>query len=160
MGRRRWAVDVSKGYRLLKAITHVFSRQVRLVKVPSVGNVSAVNGCKEVSYAETCLPYTLTLNDQRSIWTDQHGASTHTTDGSSGTLFVNGNVTAHDDGVSSIPTLALDPVDTVEQRSGGTVTGVLVVDTLNVVVARGGEEVHEQGLCGFRLVDQGLGTDV
>ena len=102
----------------------------------------------------------LTLNDQGSVGANQHGASTHSTDRSGGTLLVDSNITAHDDGVSSVPRLALDPVDTVEESSGGTVTSVLVVDTLDIVVAGRGEEVHEEGLGGLGFVNQGLGSDI
>ena len=139
----------------------VLGREIGLVKVPSVGNVSTVNGWKvERSHVQRHITSALTLNDQRRVGADQQGASAHTPDGSGAALLVNGDITAHDNRVSSVPRLALDPVDAVEERGGGAVTGVLVVDTFNVVVAVLGEEVHEQGLGGLGLVDQGLGSDI
>jgi hypothetical protein len=102
----------------------------------------------------------LTLNDQRSVGTNEHGASTHTTDRTSGTLLVDGNVTSKHDSVPAVPRFTLHPVDGVEEGSGRTVASVLGVDTLNIVVTRGVEEVHEDGLCSLGFVNQGLGSDV
>ena len=102
----------------------------------------------------------LTLEDQRSVGSDQTGESTGSTDGPSGSLGVDGDISSKDDGVPSVPALALDPVDGVEERSGTSVTGVLAVDPLDVHVARSGKEVHEDGLYGLGLVDDRLGPYV
>ena len=102
----------------------------------------------------------LTFEDQRSVGSDQTGKSTGSTDGPSGSLGVNGDISSKDDSVPSVPTLALDPVDGVEERGGTSVTGVLAVDSLDIVVTRSGKEVHEDGLYGFRLVNDRLGSNV
>ena len=102
----------------------------------------------------------LTLQHKRGIRANEHGTRAHTAHRPRRALFVDSNVTAHHNGVPAIPALALNPVDTVEEGSGGTVARVLVVDTLDVVVARSGEEFHEDRFGGFGFVDQGFGTDV
>jgi len=100
----------------------------------------------------------LTLEDDGGVRSDEHGNGTSTTNGTSSTLSVDGNVTSHDKSVASIPRGALDPVDGVEECGRSTVAGILGVDALNVgVVAK---EVHEDSLDRLGLVDQGLGADV
>jgi hypothetical protein len=104
--------------------------------------------------------FVLTLEDQWGVGANQHGTSTHTTDWSRTSLLVDGNITAHDNRISAIPRLALDPVDTVEKSSGGTVTSVLVVDTLDVVITSRGKEVHEESLGSLGLVNQGFSSNI
>jgi hypothetical protein len=102
----------------------------------------------------------LTLEDQRSIRPNQHCTSSSTSRRPRRSLSVDSDVSTEDDGVSSVPRRRLDPVNGVEEGGSRTVAGVLGVDTLNVGVAVGLEEVHEDGLDRLGLVDDGLGTDV
>ena len=103
---------------------------------------------------------TLTFHSQGRVGADEHGDSTGTTGRATAALCVDSDVTANDNRVPSVPRRRLDPVDGVEEGRGGTVAGVLGVDTLDVGVARRLEEVHEHGLDRLGLVDDRLGTDV
>lgn len=100
----------------------------------------------------------LTLEDDGGVGSDEHGNGTSTTNGTSSTLSIDGNITSNDKSVTAIPRGRLDPVDGVEQSRGSTVAGVFGVDALDVgVVAK---EVHQDSLDRLGLVDQGLGADV
>lgn len=122
----------------------VFRGEVGLVKVPEVAHVGAVSG----------------LKDERSVRPDKHGNGAGTTDGAGGTLGVDGNVAGDHDSLTAVPGAALNPVDGVEESRGTTVAGVLAVDTLDVVVARGGKEVHEDRLDRLGLINDCLRTDI
>ena len=102
----------------------------------------------------------LTFEDQRSVRSDEHGARAGTTYGTSPTLRINRNVTGKDDGITTVPGRALNPVNRVEERCGRAVAGVFGVNAFNVVVTRGSEEVHEDGLDGLGLVNDSLRTDI
>lgn len=100
------------------------------------------------------------LEDELSIWANEHGNNTNTTGWSGGTLLVKSNVTSNNDSVSSIPSRGFHPVDSVEQSVGSTVAGVDGIDTLNVGVSVWGKELHQHGLDGLGLVQQSLGSDL
>ena len=102
----------------------------------------------------------LTLKDQRGIGANQDGARACTTDGAGTAFCVDSDVAGEDDGVAAVPAAALDPVDGIEGGVGGAVARVLGVEALDVVVAGGGEEVHEDGLDRLGLVDDGLSADI
>ena len=102
----------------------------------------------------------LTFDSKRRIGTNEHGDGARTTSGTAAALGVDGNVTANDDRVAAVPRGGLNPVDRVEERSGGTIASVLGVDALNVSVAGLGEVVHEMGLSRLRLVNDSLRADV
>ena len=101
----------------------------------------------------------LTFKNNRGVGSDQHGASSGTASGSGGALGIDGNVSGEDDGVPSIPGRRLDPVDGVENCSGGAIARVLAIDTLDIIIARLCEKVHKGSLDGFGLVDDGLRAD-
>jgi hypothetical protein len=103
---------------------------------------------------------TLTFEHKRGVGTDEHSACTGTTRGSAGTLSVDGYITTDDEGVAAVPGGRLDPVDSVEQRGRRAIASVLGVDTLDVGVAMGGKEVHEERLGRLGEVDGGLCADV
>ena len=142
--------------------THVFCRQVWLVKVPSVGNVRSMNSWSHQPIASH--PFLVdpipTFNDQRRVRSNQHCTSSHPSYRSRTPFLVNGNVPTHDDCVPSIPRFGLDPVNAIEQRRSGTITRILVVDAFDVMVAGRGEEVHQEGFGRFGFVDKSFGTDV
>lgn len=117
--------------------------------------------CRAKTGSHLLLPVLrLTLEDNRSIGANEHGAGTHTTDRTSRALLVDGNVATHDNSVAAVPRLGLHPVDAVEEGGGRAVAGVLRVDTLNVKVAVLGKEVHKEGLGRLGLVNDSLSADV
>ena len=61
--------------------------------------------------------------------------------------------------MTAVPGAALHPVDGVEERVGGAIAGVDGVGALERGVARGCEELSEDGLDGLGLVKGGLGAD-
>jgi hypothetical protein len=102
----------------------------------------------------------LTVKDNRCVWSNEYGTCTSTTSGSSGTLGVYGDITAYDNSIASIPRTRLDPVNGIEKCSCSAVASVLGINTLDVEVARLGEEVHEGCLNRLGLVDDGFGANV
>ena len=102
----------------------------------------------------------LTFENDRGVGSNQHSTGSSTTSRPGGTLSVDGNVTGEDNGVSPIPGRRLDPVDGVENCGGGAIAGVLAINPLNIIVAGLREKVHEGGLDGFGLVDDGLSADL
>lgn len=123
----------------------VLAGEVGLVEIVGVGDVGGTQ---------------TRLEDNRGIRTDQHGDTASTTGGAGSTSGVQSNVTANDDGITAVPGGGLEPVDAVEDGIGTTVAGVDGVDTLNVGVAVGGEQLHQDGLDGLGLVQEGLGADL
>jgi hypothetical protein len=123
----------------------VLAGEVGLVEIICVG---------EVGGTETG------LEDDRSIGANDHGNATSTTSGTGSTSGVQGNITADHNGITTIPGGGLEPVDAVEDGVGATVAGVDVVDTLNVGVSVRSEKLHENGLDGLGLVQQGLGANL
>lgn len=101
-----------------------------------------------------------TLEYKRSVGSDQDGTGTGSTSGTGGTLGVDRDVTAEDDGVAAVPAAGLDPVDGVEEGGGRTVAGILGVDALNVRVAIALEKRHQDGLDRLGLIDDGLGSNI
>jgi hypothetical protein len=142
----------------------VFGGEVGLVEVVDVGHVGSVDGCRgrRISLNEEKgrmeESKERTLENEGSVRADEHSDGSSTTNRSRTTLSVDSDVTSDDNGVTTVPRARLDPVDSVEKGGGSSVASVLRVDTLDVRVA--GEEVHEDGLDGLGLVDQGLGSDV
>jgi len=123
----------------------VLAGQVRLVKVVGVGEVGAT---------ETG------LEDDGGIGTNQHGDTASTAGRAGSTLGIQSNVTADNDGITAVPGGRLEPVDAVEDGVGATVTRVDGVNTLNVGVAMRGEQLHQDGLDGLGLVQEGFGADL
>lgn len=123
----------------------VLAGQVGLEEVVGVGDVGGT---------ETRLEH------NRGVGADQHGDTASTTGRASSTLGVQGNVTANNDGISAIPSRGLEPVDAVENSVGATVASIDVVNTLNVGVSVRSQKLHQDGLDGLGLVQQGLGTDL
>lgn len=99
-----------------------------------------------------------TLENERSVRADEHGARASTTDGARTALGVDGNVARDDECVAAVPAARLDPVARVEERCRAAVARVLRVDALDVRVAR--EEVHQERLDRLAFVNQRLGADV
>lgn len=102
----------------------------------------------------------LTFKRKRRVRADEHRARASAARRASAALSVDRDVSAHDERVAAVPRGGLDPVHGVEERGGGAVARVLGVDALDVGVAGGGEEIHEERLARFREVDGGLGPDV
>ena len=78
-------------------------------------------------------------------------------------MFVTTSSTASasdNDGVTTVPSRRLNPVDGVEQSVGATVARIHCVNTLNVVVAALVEQLHKNRLDRLRLVEQGLSADL
>lgn len=123
----------------------VLAGEVGLVEVVSVGEVGAT---------ETG------LEDDRGVGANQHGNAASTTGGTGSTLGVQGNIAADNDGVTAVPGGGLEPVDAVEDSVGTAVAGVDGVNALDVGVAGGSEELHQDGLDGLGLVQEGLGADL
>lgn len=113
-----------------------------------------VVGVSEVASTETG------LEDNGGVRANQHGHTASTTSRTGSTLGVQGNVTADNSSITTIPGGGLDPVDAVEDGVGTTVAGVDVVNTLNVCVSVRSKELHQDGLDGLGLVEEGLGTDL
>ena len=88
----------------------------------------------------------LTFQDQRSVRSNKHSHRSSSADRSCTSLGVDGDISSDDESVSSIPTTAFNPVDCVEESGRSTVASVLGVDSFDVGVARGGEEIHEMRL--------------
>jgi len=122
----------------------VFAGKVGLVEVVGVGNVRGTQ---------------TGLENNRGIRTDQHGNAASTTSGASRTSGVQSNVTADNDSVTTVPGRGLEPVNAVEDSVGTTVAGVDGIDTLDVGVAVGGEQLHQDRLDGLGLVQQSLSSD-
>lgn len=123
----------------------VLAGEVGLVEVVGVG---------EVRGTETG------LENNGGIGTDEHSNTTSTTGGAGSTSGVQSNITTDDDGVTAIPGGRLEPVDAVEDSVGTTVAGVDGVDTLNVGVAVGSKQLHQNGLDGLGLVQESLSADL
>ena len=122
----------------------VLAREVGLVKVvcvPDVGTTLAG------------------LHNKRGIGANEHGNAASTTGGTGVALGVERDVASDNDGVTAIPSRRLNPVDGVEQSVGAAIARVHCVNTLNVVVAALLEQLHEDGLDRFGLVEKGLSTD-
>ena len=128
------------------AVHHgVLAGEVRLIEVVGVGKIRA---------AKTG------LDDNGGIRTDQHSHTASTTSGTSSTLGVQGNITADDNGITTVPGGRLEPVETVEDGVGTTVAGIDSVDTLNVGVAVWGKQLHQDRLDRLGLVQKGLSADL
>jgi hypothetical protein len=123
----------------------VLAGQVGLVEVVGVG---------EVGGTETG------IEDNRGIRSNDHSNATSTAGGTGSTSGVQGNITGDDDGITTIPGGGLNPVDAVEHGVGTAVAGVDVVDTLDVGVSVGSEQLHEDGLDGLGLIQKGLSADL
>jgi len=102
----------------------------------------------------------LTLEDDGSVRSNQDGTGSGSSSRSSRTLRVDGDISSENDGVPSIPTLTLDPVDGVEKSSGSSVASVLGIDSLDVGVSVRLEEIHEHTLDRLGLVDDRLGSNI
>jgi hypothetical protein len=102
----------------------------------------------------------LTVKDNRGVGSNEHGTCTSTSNGSSGTLGVYSDITAYDNSIATIPRTRFNPVYGIEKCSCSTVASVLGIDTLDIKVARVGEEVHECCLDRLGFVDDGFGADV
>ena len=102
----------------------------------------------------------LTFENDWGVGPDQHSAGSGTTSRPSRTLGVDGDIAGKDDGVPPIPGSRLDPVDGIEDGSGGTIAGILAVDTFDVIIAGLCEKVHKGGLDRFGLVDDGLSANL
>jgi len=99
-----------------------------------------------------------TLENERSVRADEHGARAGTADRARTALGVDGNVARDDERVAAVPAARLDPVARVEEGGRAAVARVLRVDALDVRVAR--EQVHQDRLDRLALVDERLGADV
>jgi len=75
-----------------------------------------------------------TLNDDRRIGTNEKCDSTSTTGRACGALSINGDVTADNNGIATIPGSGFYPVNCVEKGSSGAVACILGVDTLDIEV--------------------------
>lgn len=99
-----------------------------------------------------------TLENERSVRADEHGARAGTADRARTAFGVDGNVARDDERVAAVPAARLDPVARVEEGGRAAVARVLRVDALDVRVAR--EQVHQDRLDRLALVDERLGADV
>lgn len=122
----------------------VFAGEIRLVEIVGVGDVRATK---------------TGLKDNRGIRTNEEGNTASTTSRASRSLGIQSNVTADNNGISSIPGGRLKPVDAVEDSVGTSIASVDVVNTLNVEVSALGKELHQNGLDGLGFVQESLSTD-
>jgi hypothetical protein len=122
----------------------VLAGKVGLVEVVGVGDVAA---------AQTGLKH------EGSVGADDHGDTSSATGGTGSSLGVQSDVASNHDGITAIPGRRLDPIDAVENSIGASVAGIDGIDALDVVVTRLLEQLHQDGLDGFGLVEQGLGSD-
>jgi hypothetical protein len=98
------------------------------------------------------------LGNNRGVGADQESDGTGTTSGASIALGVESDITGNDNGIATVPSRRLNPVDGVENSVGTTVAGVDGVDTLDVgVVAK---ELHKNTLDRLGLVEKSLGTNL
>ena len=123
----------------------VLALKVRLVEVVCVPNIrTALAG----------------IHDEGRVGTNEHGHASSSTSGAGSTLLVKRNISCDDDSVAAVPGRRLDPVDRVEKGVCSSVACIHSVDTLNVVVARFFEQLHEDGLDRLGLVKQRLRADL
>ncbi len=73
---------------------------------------------------------------------------------------LHGDVSREHDRIPTVPRAGLDPVNRVEYSGSRTIARVFRVHALNVGVAGLDEKVHEDGLDGLGLVDDGLRSDL
>jgi len=106
-------------YWLVAVNSWVFWEGVWLVKVVSVVNKST--------------PDIIKYN--RSIWSKKHCYCSYTSSGSGITFGIDCDIRTNNDGVPTIPALALDPVEAIEECIGTAVASVNGSDTLNIVIA-------------------------
>lgn len=114
---------------------------VEVVRVPDVGTAKT------------------SIHDNWGVGADEHGYAASTTSGTGVALLVESDVASNNNSVTAIPCRGFDPVDRVEERVCSTVAGVHGVDTLDVVVARLLEELHEDRLDRLGLVEQSFGAN-
>ena len=123
----------------------IFTGKLGLVEVPEMVHVGGTD--------------TL-VKDKGSVGSDEDSDGASTTGGTSGALGVGSNIGSNNESIATIPGRGLDPVDSVENRGGTSVTSVLGVNPLNIVVARLLEQGHENSLDRLGLVNDGLCTDL
>jgi hypothetical protein len=99
------------------------------------------------------------IHDNGRVRTNEHGNTSSATSRASIALLVQRDVSSNYNGVAAVPGRRLHPVYRVEESVGSTVACVDGVNTLNVVVARLFEKLHENRLDRLGLVEQSLGTD-
>lgn len=102
----------------------------------------------------------LTVKNNRGIGSDEHGTGTSTSSGTSSALRIDSNIATDYNSITAIPRARFNPVDGIEEGSCTAVAGVLRVNTLDVEVARLGEQVHERGLHAFGFVDDGFSANI
>lgn len=166
---------VSDAVAIGMAICHAILQLLLLLTVGAVGSVQgfgvAVNGvvavnvgvfAGEIGLVEIVSvlhvgPTQAWLDNNRRIRADEQSNAASSASGAGVALGVQGNVTSNDDTVASVPRRGLDPVDSVEEGVGASVAGVDRIHALDVGVVA--EKLHQDGLDGLGLIQEGLRAD-
>ena len=123
----------------------VRGREVGLVKVIDVLHVRGASS---------------TLDGEGSVGSDEHDDGTTSSSGTRRAFCVLSNIGGDDKSVASVPGRALNPREGVEEGVGSSVAGVHGVDTLDVRVTTLLEKLHEVGLGGLGVIEDGLGGNL
>ncbi|KAG6549313.1 hypothetical protein Mapa_009299 [Marchantia paleacea] len=91
---------------------------------------------------------------------NQHCDGSGAPGGSGRALGVNRNIGGDDEPQSPIPAGALDPIDAVEQSCGSTVARIRGIHALDITISALLEKLHQIGLDGLTLIDDGFTADL
>jgi len=98
------------------------------------------------------------LDHQRSVRSYQHRDCTGAARRSRVAFGIDSDISRNDHSQPTVPRARLHPRQRVEQGRRPTVTGVRRVDTLDLEIATGLKQFHQNCFHAFRLIDYGLGA--
>lgn len=101
-----------------------------------------------------------TFKDNWCIGADQDSAGTSATYWTGTAFCVYSNIAGKYDSIPTVPRTALYPVDGIEESSSRAIAGIFGIKAFNVMIARRGKKVHEDGLDRLGLVNNCFGADV